>query len=66
MAPEFRVFLSAVTSEFGTARDALANDLQARGLQLRVRRSFRQEPGVLTPCCGCCTTTSASAAPSFA
>ena len=48
MALEFRVFLSAVTSEFGTARDALANDLQARGLQLRVRRSFRQEPGADT------------------
>jgi hypothetical protein len=48
MAPEFRVFLSAVTSEFGTARDALANDLQARGLQLRVQRSFRQEPGADT------------------
>jgi hypothetical protein len=30
MAAEFRVFLSAVTSEFGTARDAVANDLQAR------------------------------------
>jgi hypothetical protein len=41
MAAEFRVFLSAVTSEFGAARDALANDLQARDLQLRVQRSFR-------------------------
>ena len=48
MAREFRVFLSAVTSEFVTARDARANDLQARGLQLRVRRSFRQEPGADT------------------
>jgi hypothetical protein len=27
------------------ARDAVANDLQARDLQLRVQRSFRQEPG---------------------
>jgi hypothetical protein len=44
MAAEFRVFLSAVTSEFGTARDAVANDLQALDLQLRVQRSFRQEP----------------------
>ncbi len=43
MAAEFRVFLSAVTSEFGAVRDALANDLQARDLQLRVQRSFRQE-----------------------
>jgi hypothetical protein len=48
MAAEFRVFLSAVTSEFGTARDAVANDLQARDLQLRVQRSFRQEPGADT------------------
>jgi tetratricopeptide (TPR) repeat protein len=43
MAADFRVFLSAVTSEFGAARDAVANDLQARDLQLRVQRSFRQE-----------------------
>ena len=45
---EFRVFPSAVTSEFGAARDAVANDLQARGLELRVQRSFRQEPGADT------------------
>jgi hypothetical protein len=44
MAAEFRVFLSAVTSEFGTARDAVGNDLEARDLQLRVQRSFRLEP----------------------
>jgi tetratricopeptide (TPR) repeat protein len=48
MAAEFRVFLSAVTSEFGAARDAVANDLQARRLELRVQRSFRQEPGADT------------------
>ena len=48
MAAYFRVFLSAVTSEFGAARDAVANDLQARDLQLRVQRSFRQEPGADT------------------
>jgi hypothetical protein len=36
MAADFRVFLSAVTSEFGTARDMVANDLQARDLQVRV------------------------------
>jgi hypothetical protein len=48
MAAAFRVFLSAVTSEFGTARDAVANDLQSRDLQLRVQRSFRQEPGADT------------------
>jgi tetratricopeptide (TPR) repeat protein len=45
MAVDFRVFLSAVTSEFGAVRDAVANDLQARDLQLRVQRSFRQEAG---------------------
>jgi hypothetical protein len=48
MAADFRVFLSAVTSEFGKARDMVANDLQARDLQLRVQRSFRQEPGADT------------------
>ena len=48
MAAEFRVFLSAVTSEFGAARDAVANDLEARDLQLRMQRSFRQEPGADT------------------
>jgi Domain of unknown function (DUF4062) len=48
MAAHFRVFLSAVTNEFGTARDMVANDLQARDLQVRVQRSFRQEPGADT------------------
>jgi hypothetical protein len=48
MAADFRVFLSAVTSELGAARDAVANDLQARDLQLRLQRSFRQEPGADT------------------
>jgi tetratricopeptide (TPR) repeat protein len=48
MAADFRIFLSAVTSEFGMARDAVANDLQARDLQVRVQRSFRQEPGADT------------------
>jgi tetratricopeptide (TPR) repeat protein len=48
MASDFRVFLSAVTSEFGAARDAVANDLQARDLQLKVQRSFRKEPGADT------------------
>jgi len=40
---EFRIFLSAVSSEFGKARDAIANDLGSRDLLLRVQRSFRQE-----------------------
>jgi len=38
MITGFRVFLSAVTSEFGAARDALANDLHARDVQVRVQR----------------------------
>jgi hypothetical protein len=48
MASAFRVFLSAVTSELGLARDAVANDLQARDLQWRVQRSFRHMPGADT------------------
>jgi len=38
-----RVFLSAVSSEFGLARDALANDLQSRDVTVRVQRSFRYD-----------------------
>src|SRR5215467_5444137 len=45
MAAAFRVFLSGLTSEFGAARHAVANDLQARDMQVRVQRSFRQEAG---------------------
>jgi hypothetical protein len=40
---DFRVFLSAVTSEFGTARDALAADLRSRDTLVRVQSDFRQE-----------------------
>jgi hypothetical protein len=40
---EFRVFLSAVTSEFGSARDALAASLRSRDLLLRVQSDFRQQ-----------------------
>jgi hypothetical protein len=40
---QFRVFLSAVTSEFGKARDALGADLRSRELLLRVQSDFRQE-----------------------
>ena len=47
-AAEFRVFLSAVTSEFGRARDALAADLRARGLLVGVQSDFRQEAGADT------------------
>src|SRR3954452_7740566 len=39
----FRIFLSAVTSEFGKARDALAADLRSRGLLVKVQSDFRQE-----------------------
>src|SRR5579859_4018238 len=39
----FRVFLSAVTSEFGKARDALAADLRSRGVSVSVQSEFRQE-----------------------
>src|SRR4051794_24195010 len=39
----FRVFVSAVSSEFGTARSALASDLRARGLEVKVQEDFRQE-----------------------
>jgi hypothetical protein len=38
-----RVFLSAVSSEFGSARDALANDLQSHDVTVRVQRSFRHD-----------------------
>ncbi|HEV2189877.1 MAG TPA: DUF4062 domain-containing protein [Stellaceae bacterium] len=40
---QFRVFLSAVTSEFGKARDALAADLRSRGIAVSVQSDFRQE-----------------------
>jgi hypothetical protein len=42
---EFRIFLSAVTSEFGRARDALAADLRSREALVRVQSDFRQEAG---------------------
>jgi hypothetical protein len=45
---EFRVFLSAVSSEFGSARDAVANDLQSHDLIVRVQRSFRHDPNAET------------------
>jgi len=48
MPAEFRVFLSAVTSMFGMARDAVADDLRARGLRVLEQPTFRQEPGADT------------------
>jgi tetratricopeptide (TPR) repeat protein len=45
---QFRVFLSAVSSEFGRVRDALANDLQSHDLIVRVQRSFRHDDNAET------------------
>src|SRR5205085_2039503 len=42
-AGDFRIFISAVTSELGQARDALAADLRARRLAVKVQSEFRQE-----------------------
>jgi hypothetical protein len=42
MAAKFRVFLSAVTSEFGSARAA---DLRSRDTLVQVQSDFRQEAG---------------------
>jgi tetratricopeptide (TPR) repeat protein len=39
----FRIFISAVTSEFGGARDALAADLRSWDTLVRVQSDFRQE-----------------------
>src|SRR5439155_9506421 len=44
-APTFRVFISAVTSEFGKARSSVASDLRARGIEVKVQDDFRQEAG---------------------
>jgi hypothetical protein len=41
--PSFRVFLSAVSSEFAQARSAVASDLRSRGLEVKVQEDFRQE-----------------------
>jgi tetratricopeptide (TPR) repeat protein len=46
--PGFRVFLSAVSSEFAAPRSALASDLRARGLEVKVQEDFRQEAQVET------------------
>ena len=39
-----RIFISAVTSEFGKARDTLASDLRARGHEVTVQSDFKQSP----------------------
>jgi tetratricopeptide (TPR) repeat protein len=44
----FRVFLSAVSSEFAQARDALASDLQSHEVTVSVQRSFRHDDAAET------------------
>lgn len=39
-----KIFISAVTSEFGRARDKLASDFRARGHQVAVQSDFQQKP----------------------
>jgi tetratricopeptide (TPR) repeat protein len=39
-----RIFISAVTSEFGKARDQLAADLRARGHHVTIQSDFQQRP----------------------
>ena len=46
---EFRVFLSAVSSEFASARDALGASLRSRDMLIRVQSDFRQQAGADTP-----------------
>ena len=48
MQQRFRVFLSAVCGEFRRAREAVASDLRARGLEVKARRDSRQEGGADT------------------
>jgi NB-ARC domain/Domain of unknown function (DUF4062) len=45
---DFRIFVSAVTSEFGEARREIVLDLERRGLVVKVQENFRQEPGIDT------------------
>ncbi len=40
----YRVFLSAVSSELGAARRAVATELRARGLLVTVQEEFTQHP----------------------
>jgi hypothetical protein len=41
--PGFRLFLSAVSNEFGAARDVLAASLRSRAMDIKVQSDFRQE-----------------------
>ncbi len=40
---KFKVFLSAVSSEFEQARTQVANDIVAKGLEVKVQENFRRE-----------------------
>ena len=42
--PRFDAFVSAVTSEFGTARAAVAAELRQHGLHVAVQTDFVQVP----------------------
>jgi tetratricopeptide (TPR) repeat protein len=42
-ASRFRVFISAVSSEFETARGEIASDLRSRGIEVKFQEDFRQE-----------------------
>ncbi len=48
MSNNYQIFLSAVSPEFESARDEVANGLQAKGLEVKVQRSFRQENDAAT------------------
>jgi tetratricopeptide (TPR) repeat protein len=41
---DLRIFISAVTSEFGKARDQVASDLRARGHSVSIQSDFQQRP----------------------
>src|ERR1700731_2474193 len=43
IASDFRVFISAVTSEFGKVRGAVASDLRSLGMVAKVQDDFRLE-----------------------
>lgn len=45
---DFRVFVSAVTSEFEAARSAVASDLRSRGLSVKVQEDFNLGVGADT------------------
>ncbi len=45
---KYRVFLSAVSSEFEKARSQVASDLRSHGLEVKVQEDFRAEPGADT------------------